>query len=46
MSEELTPRALKLQAESRRLTRALEATRLELVLELQSIAVARGRGGV
>ena len=45
MSEELTPRALKLQAEARRLTRALEANRQELLLELVDIWVASRGGG-
>ena len=45
MSEELTPRALKLLAEARRLTRALEANRRALACELLDIWVASRGGG-
>ena len=45
MTEELTPRVLKLQAEARSLTRTLEANRRALACELLDIWLASRGGG-
>ena len=45
MTEELTPRVLKLQAEARSLTRALEVNRREVAGELLDIWLASRGGG-